>query len=355
MKLLQITKELEKKFPKYGAESWDNVGLLVGEKNKEIKKIQISLDATENVIEKAVENGVDLIITHHPLIFSPLKTINDSNLTGKKIIKLIKNDVALYSMHTNLDSAENGLNSYVSKLLGGKESRIIDEHCTVIYKLSVYVPAANYFEVIKKIEGAGVSLNGYEGVSYSTECVERYKKSGEESMYIVNNKKIEIIGERIRLLEILNEIKKIHPYEEVAYEIAALENKYSNGGIGRVFSLETPIVLEDYIKFIKKKLSLENVRIVTDNEKKIINKVAVVNGSGMNFFKKAKKMGADLFITGDIKYHEALDAFEEGIDLVDFGHYESEHFFNQLVIQELDKFDSIKVEVFNEKPIFKYR
>lgn len=355
MRLSEIIKKLEKAFPKDMAESWDNVGLLVGERNRDVKKIQISLDATEGVIEEAIKNKVDLIITHHPLIFSPLKMVNDSTLLGKKIIKLIKNDIALYSMHTNLDSAENGLNRYIAELLGGKESKIIAEHYFDICKLGVYVPKENHQDIIKKVKETGVSLEGYEGVSYSTGCIEKYKFSGEENVYTVDNIKVEVIGERAKIFQLLNEIRKIHPYKEVAYEIFTIENKYKDGGIGRFFSLENPLPFKEYVSFIKEKLLIENVRIVAENEDKIVRKVAVVNGSGMSFFKKIKKLGADVFITGDIKYHEALDAVEEGLDLIDFGHYESEHFFNHLVTRELLEFSDVKIDVLNEKPVFKYR
>lgn len=355
MKLSKIIKELERTFPKDAAESWDNVGLLVGEKNQDVKNIQISLDATESVIDRAVENGVDLIITHHPLIFSPVKMINDSTLLGKKIIKLIKNGVALYSMHTNLDSAENGLNKFVSELIGGGESKVIEERFINIYKLSIYVPEEKYMDIIKKIKDMGIDVNGYQGVSYSTDCIERYQECSSEDVYISNNKKIEVIGEKGKIFQLLNEIKKIHPYKEMAYEVMPIENKYPKDGLGRIFSLETPVPLNEYADFVKNKLSIENIRMVTDDEEKLIKKVAVVNGSGMSFFRKVKKIGADLFITGDIKYHEALDAMEEGMSLIDFGHYESEHFFHHLITRELDKFEEIDIEVFNENAVFKYR
>jgi len=355
VRLSEITKKLEKAFPKDIAESWDNVGLLVGEKNKDIKKIQISLDATEKVIEEAVKNNADLIITHHPLIFSPLKAINDSTLLGKKIMKLIKNDIALYSMHTNLDSAENGLNKYVAEIIGARESKIIAENYRDVYKLAVYVPKENHKEVLKKVQETGVSLEGYDDVSYSTECIERYRISGEDNAHTVDNIKVEVIGEKGKMFQLLNEIRKIHPYDQVPYEIFSVENRYLKGGIGRVFSLEKPVLFKEYVNLVKEKLSIENLRIVAENEEKSVKKVAVVNGSGMSFFKKIKKLGVDVFVTGDIKYHEALDAAEEGLDLIDLGHYESEHFFNRLVVRELIELTDVETYIMNEKPIFKYR
>ncbi|WP_320045785.1 Nif3-like dinuclear metal center hexameric protein [uncultured Ilyobacter sp.] len=355
MRLSEITKRLEKAFPKNMAESWDNVGLLIGEKNKDVKKIQISLDATDRVIEEAVKNKADLIITHHPLIFSSLKAINDSTLLGKKIMKLIKNDIALYSMHTNLDSAENGLNRYIAEIIGAKESKIIADHYLDIYKLAVYVPKENHQEIIKKVRETGISLEGYDDVSYSTECLERYRLSGEDNVYTVDNIKVEVIGEKGKMFQLLNEIRKIHPYSEVAYEIFSVENRYTGGGIGRVFSLENPLSFKEYVDLIKEKLSIENLRIVAENEEKPVKKVAVINGSGMSFFKKIKKLDVDVFVTGDIKYHEALDAAEEGLDLIDFGHYESERFFNRLVVRELSGLSDVETYIMNEKPIFKYR
>jgi len=354
MRVSDITRRLEKKFPKSNAESWDNVGLLVGEAKQEVKKIQISLDATEDVIERAVKNGVDMIITHHPLIFSPVKTINDGSLIGRKLLKLIKNDIALYSMHTNLDSSKEGLNEYVADLLGWDNSSVIDEEYYDMYRLSVYVPNEWYPGVIKKIEEAGLELNGYQGVSYTADTSERYTEKESGTLHLNENKRVEVIGEKGRLYGILNTIKKIHPYEEVAYEVVKIENKYFKSGIGRYTLLEKPVTIEDIAEEVKVKLGIENLRLVARDKKAPVRRVAVVNGSGMSYFKKLKRLKVDLFLTGDVKYHEGLDALEDGLNVIDIGHYESEHFFHRLITKELKEKDGLEIEVYNDIPVFKY-
>ena len=270
MKLSEIINRLEEKFPRQNAESWDNVGLLIGNRENEIKKIQISLDVTMRVIENAVENNVDLIISHHPFIFSPIKDINNDSITGRKILKLIENKIAVYSLHTNLDSSFSGLNDFLGEKLGFVEGKIIDP--------------------------------------------------------IKDN---------------------------------LLEEEISVNGIGRVYTLSQREKLTDIIKTVKEKLGLEIVTVSRyDTENATVKKVAVVNGAGSSYWRKAKKMGADLLITGDLKYHEALDAKEEGMYILDAGHYESEHFFHMIISNALKNEKDINVlrtEMFldAEKELFK--
>ncbi len=345
-----IVKRIEKKYPKNHAESWDNVGLLVGRKDSEVKKIQISLDATEEVIKKAVENSVDMIITHHPMIFSPVKSITDGNLLGNKVLTLIENKIALYTAHTNLDSTLGGLNDLVCEKLGWNDSRVIEEEYYNIFKLGVYIPQDIYDKTIKIIDKAKLELNGYEGVSYLSDSTERYKKEGE----IQESKqyKLEIIGEKGKLMEVLNSIRKVHPYDEAAYEIHPIDNNYLKNGIGRYTTLKEKTSVIDLAKDIKSKLGISDIRLISRDETREIKKIALVNGSGMSFYKKIKRMNIDLFITGDIKYHEALDAIEDGIDLLDIGHYESEHFFHELIEREIG--NDVEVLVVNDEAVFKH-
>lgn len=353
MKVSQIIKALERRFPKGNAESWDNVGLLVGNSGHEVKRVQISLDATERVIDRAIEDGVDMIITHHPLIFSPMKAITDGSLLGRKILKLIENKIALYSMHTNLDASPEGLNKYIADMIGLQDSKVIDEEYMDIYKMSIMVPEEWYQGVLKKVEEAKLSINGYEGVNYTGDVVERYRKTGEETLHIKESKRIDVIGEKGKLYEVLESVKRIHPYEEVAYEVIKIENKYFKSGIGRYAVLGEAKSIRDVAEGIKRDLKIDNIRMVSRSEDDMVKRVAIVNGSGMSFFKKLKRLKIDLFITGDIKYHEALDALEEGINLLDIGHYESEHFFHKLIVQELSK-ETVEISVFNDEAVFKY-
>ena len=353
LKVSDIIKMLEKKFPKQNAESWDNVGLLVGDSKQEVQKIQISLDVTEKVIDHAVENNIDLIISHHPMIFSPLKAINDNSLNGRKILKLIKNDIAVYSMHTNLDSSPEGLNEYITELLGWEDTKIIDEEYLDMYKMSIFIPVEWYPGAIKKIEESGLKLNSYGSVSFTSEVSERYFDIEKETLHENKNKKIEIIGEKNKLYEILASIKKIHPYKEVAYEIVKIENKYVKNGIGRYCILKKTKTIEEIILETKTKLGIESLKLVSRDEKKQVKRVAIVNGSGMSYFKKLKRLKIDLFLTGDVKYHEGLDALEEGLSVLDIGHYESENFFHELITKILNEDKGLEIQVYNDIPVFK--
>lgn len=241
-----ITKDiinfLEEKYPRSNAEEWDNVGLLVGNNKKDVKKIQLSIDATEKAVDYAAQNNVDMIVTHHPLIFKPLKSIVMSELSGRKIIKLIENGLNLYSIHTNLDSSKDGLNDYILELLEVKKYKIID----------------------------------------------------------------------------------INANDETA-------------GIGRMYTLEEKITILEYADFIKTKMKIKNVRVISNDLKSEVKKIALINGSGMSYWRKVKSLGADLFITGDISYHDALDAKESGLHLIDIGHFESENCFSELLKKNLEE------------------
>ena len=255
-----ITKDiinfLEEKYPRSNAEEWDNVGLLVGNNKKDVKKIQLSIDATEKAVDYAAQNNVDMIVTHHPLIFKPLKSIVMSELSGRKIIKLIENGLNLYSIHTNLDSSKDGLNDYILELLEVKKYKIID----------------------------------------------------------------------------------INANDETA-------------GIGRMYTLEEKITILEYADFIKTKMEIKNVRVTSNDLKSEVKKIALINGSGMSYWRKVKSLGADLFITGDIGYHDALDAKESGLHLIDIGHFESENCFSELLKKNLEEI-GLEVLIFNDGPVF---
>ena len=256
LKVKDIIGNLEKKYPKANAESWDNVGLIVGKLNQEVRKVQLSLDTTDKVIENAIKNSADLIITHHPMIFKPVKTITTMDNLGRKIIKIIENNRSLYAMHTNLDSSKDGLNDYILNLLEVENSKVID---------------VNEFD---------------------------------------------------------NEV-----------------------GIGRLYTLSKEMNIDEYATFVKNSLKIKNIRIISENREKIIKKVALINGSGMSYWRKVKSLGADLFITGDIGYHDALDAKEAGINVFDIGHFESENCFVELLRKDI-KGMGIEVITFNDGPVF---
>lgn len=357
--LKEIIKSLEKKYPTHLAESWDNVGLLVGEQSKVVKKIQLSLDISDNVIENAIKNRVDLIITHHPMIFSPISKITDKDSTGKRIIELIKNNIAVYTLHTNLDSAKDGLNAFLMEKLTGSKGKILSEIKEKLYKLSIYVPEDSFEEIRAKVLEYNDFVKGnYDMNSYSAKYIETYRplcgakpkfgevgKVSEIAVY-----KLEIVSTKQKVNTVLSKIKKYHPYEEPAFEIVELSQTILSGGIGRVVNLKERVKISDYIEQIKNVYNLDFVRAVY-KEDKMVKKIGLVNGSGASYIKTMARAGVELFITADVKYHEAMDLLDTNMAIVDIGHFEVEHYFAELLMRDI--VESVEKIIFHEGAIFK--
>ncbi|MEG0249813.1 MAG: Nif3-like dinuclear metal center hexameric protein [Peptostreptococcus sp.] len=242
MKLYEVIDTINKKYPEYLQYNWDNSGLNIGDKDSEIKKIMLTLEVTESTVDEAIENNVDLIISHHPFLFSKINKINKNDIKGNLIYKLISNSISVYCMHTSYDVAIDGLNDYFFELMGISNEYILDESCT--------------------------NENYRNGESY---------------------------------------------------------------GLGRVGSLEETMKVKEFISKLKSKLSIKNVRYVGKLDKKI-KTVAVVTGSGAEFFEKAKELDIDVLVTGDMKYHQAMDALEIKMSVIDCGHYGTEHIFADSII-----------------------
>ena len=257
MKLEDIMNFLEKKYSPALAEKWDNSGLIIGRKESNISAVIVCIDITVDVIEQAAANRAELIISHHPLIFSEIKRITNDTLLGEKILKLAEKNIAVYSMHTNVDSAVHGLNDYI------------------LDKLSL---------------------------------------GGEKSVWMKN------------------------------------EN-YPESGLGRILKLKKEDSLHNIIKIVKERLNLKKIR-VAGNENKKIKKIAVLSGSGGSLISEIDKT-VDLYITGDLKHHETLDALEEGLTLIDLGHYESENIFSELIKKDLEEFFNGKIIQAKENQVFK--
>ena len=352
MKLKTLVKKIESKYPLNLAYDWDNVGLLVGDFDLEVNKVMVSLEANENVIEEAIKNNVDLIVTHHPFIFKKLNKINTADLKGRLIHKLIKNDIALYSMHTNFDIAFDGLNDYFMEIMGFENSKILEEtNSEVLYKLAVYVPAT-HIDIVKDVlgkSGAG-HIGNYSHCSFSSEGKGNFKPLEGSNPFIGNSGEIEtveeikietIVPKRI-LGGVISKMISAHPYEEVAYDLYRLENKGNSVGLGRISKLDKETNLEELCNLIKEKLDMKHIRVVGNLETKI-NKVAVVTGSGSDMVKKAQRSGAQVLISGDVKYHEAQDILDMGMCLIDCGHFESENIFKDVMKRFLDTIDEIEI------------
>ncbi|MDR3625545.1 MAG: Nif3-like dinuclear metal center hexameric protein [Ignavibacteriaceae bacterium] len=334
----EIIKYIEEWAPKEIAWQKDNVGLQIGSVDRKIKNILLCLELTNEVIDDAIKKGCNLIVSHHPLLFSPLKRIDLQNDKNSKLIeRLIKKDITLYSAHTNLDFTKGGVSFELAKVLKLKNIDFLSRAKSNQYKLAVFVPAEYIEKVADAIfEAGGGKIGGYNNCSFRTSGTGTFKGSansnpaiGEMGKYEkVNEVKLEVLVDSWKVKQVLAALFKSHPYEEVAYDIYPLENS-GNYGAGAIGELESPLSKTDFLKFISTQIKVKNFRYV-DCPKNKIKKVAVCGGAGSDLLNEAIYANADAFITADIKYHLFHDA-KGKILLVDAGHYETEiHSLNEL-------------------------
>ncbi len=352
MKLNNLVKKIENKYPLNLAYNWDNVGLIVGDFDNDIKRILVTLEANESIIEEAIENKIDLIVTHHPFIFKKINKINTKDLKGRLIHKLIKNDIALYSMHTNFDIAIDGLNDYFMEIMGFKNTKILDvTHSDTLYKIAVYVPVSHEIIVREALGEAGAGYIGnYSHCTFNTQGIGTFKPENDANPFIgtvgeiesVKEVKIETIVPSKLLQKTIDNMIKSHPYEEVAYDVYKLENKGESVGLGRYVLLNDKISLQDLCEEIKLKLNMDYIRVVGELDTKI-KKIAVVTGAGSDMVSLAKSKNCDVIITGDVKYHEAQDALDMGMCIIDCGHFDTEDIFKDVMKRFLDKLEDVEV------------
>lgn len=357
VKCQQIVELMEQLAPKNLAEDWDNVGLLLGSPNMEVKKILLCLDVNHEVLNEAIKQGANLIISHHPLIFSPIKHLRWDNGKGQLLKELITREIGVYSAHTNLDISSRGLNHYLAKKFMLKDIEILDElNHEKLYKFIIFVPQS-HIEVVKEElarNGAGW-IGNYSHCSFSTEGTGSFKALENSNPYVGSVGKIEQVQE-VRLETIVREkdlaktlksVLKVHPYEEVAYDIYPLVNKGQVQGLGVIGSLEEEIDTSEFIDMVKKKLKLTLLTGSGPMPEKI-KKVALCSGAGASLISKAKFKGADVFITGDIKYHDGQIANEISLFLLDAGHFSTEivviELLNNYLMERIEK-EKLKVEI----------
>ncbi|RKR06973.1 dinuclear metal center YbgI/SA1388 family protein [Maribacter vaceletii] len=344
MTVKEVTNILEEFAPLNYAESFDNVGLLVGNKNADVTGILVTLDTLENVVEEAIIKKCNLIVSFHPIIFKGLKKITGANYVERVVIKAIQHNIAIYSMHTALDNNQAGVNAKICEILGLVNTKILIPQKDTIKKLTTYVPI-NAIDTIKEAlfnAGAG-NIGNYSNCSFTTEGVGSFKANenanptlGEiNKLHHEKEVQINITFSKSKEEKVLNALFKNHPYEEVAYEITTLENKNQNIGMGMVGELKAPAKEKDFLNFVKKQMSASGIRHSTFLGNNI-SKVAVLGGSGAFAINAAKQSGAQIFISSDIKYHEFYQA-ESKIVIADIGHYETEQFTKNLLVDYLTK------------------
>lgn len=358
MDIKDLITKLEQLAPLDYAMDWDNCGVQVGKKEGKVTKIAIALSPTLEIIEKAIDNGCNILLTHHPLIFKALKRIDTTKPIGKSIELALKNDLLVYTLHTNFDSVSSGLNYTIAKDLGLDNIELLSTTKTIDkFKLVTYIPEEYTLNVLNALseKGAG-SIDKFTHKSYITSGISTFHDTtlnkGEEFPSKDGEDKLEITVDGNNLKNVLDTLKKVHPYEDFNYDLYKLEDKSLKVGIGTIGEFITPFTLKEVVENVKKVLKLNNFTYV-GNSNKVINKVAICTGSGSSFLDLAKNKGADLYITGDIKYHTAIDAKEIDISLIDAGHHGTEiiavPFLSKYIKENISKNIEI-VELLEEDP-----
>jgi dinuclear metal center YbgI/SA1388 family protein len=356
MKILQITNFLESIAHPSLQENYDNAGLIIGDAGRDCTGILVSLDATEEVITEAVAKKCNLVVAHHPIIFGGLKKINGKNYIEKAVIMAIKNDIAIYAIHTNLDNVIEGVNGKMAAMLGLEDISILSEKTATLKKLYTYVPVDNAEEVRNAIFAVGAGqIGNYSECSFNMEGTGTFK-GGEGANPFVGEVGARHHEKEIRIetvfpawLEpkLIMALKEAHPYEEVAFDVMALSNSHPGSGSGVIGILPDPM---DEIAFLTRLKAVFNVPVVrhTALPGKTVNKVALCGGAGSFLIAKALAAGADFYITADVKYHEFFDANDRMV-IADIGHYESEQFtinlLQEILEQKFPTFAVLKTEV----------
>lgn len=326
-----INNLLEEWAPKNIAWERDNIGLQVGSYGNPALKILVALDATEEIVDEAIKKNIDLIITHHPLIFEPLKNVTTNDDRGRLIFKLIENKISLIAVHTNLDFTKGGVSFTLSQKLDLTNIKILKKSNNHIKKIVVFVPSEYTEKVAEAMAYAGAgSIGNYEYCSYRSPGIGTFKGSIESKPFIgkagefekVDEIRLEMIVPDWRVTEVTDAITKSHPYEEPAYDIYPLENEFQFYGAGAIGTLEEELTQKKFLQHVKEKLNVENIRYVGGAREKI-KTVAVCGGSGGNLLADALACKADAFVTGDVTYHLFQQA-KDKILLVDAGHFETE-------------------------------
>ena len=333
-----ITAELERLAPISYQEGYDNAGLLVGSPQTEVTGILFTLDVTEEIIDEAMEKKCNLIVAHHPIIFKGLKKLNGKNYVERTVIKAIKNEIAIYAIHTNLDHVKHGVNWKIAELLGLENVRILAPKKQLLTKLTFFAPINNTQSVLDKLFEAGAGKIGdYSDCSFKTTGTGTFLPGENANPTLGDVGKLEEVTEhRSEVMfpsylesKILDALKTAHPYEEVAYYLTVLENENQEVGAGAIGNLTQPMRSEEFLKYLKDKMQLSVIKY-TEPASDYIEKIAVCGGAGSFLLQDAVRNGAQVFISADYKYHEFFDA-ERRIMICDIGHYESEVFTKNLL------------------------
>lgn len=342
MQIKEITRILDEWAHPTLQESYDNAGLLAGDGNWQCSAVLVSLDCTEEIIDEAIRRNCNLVIAHHPIIFKGLKKINGKNYIERTIIKAIKNDIAIFAIHTNLDNILSGVSGKMAALIGLQNIQILAPKESNLRRLSVYVPKDHVTSVSEAMFQAGAGrIGNYSECSFRVEGMGSYKPEPGATPFMGElGKRNEEIESRIELVfpaylqnQVIQAMKAAHPYEEVAFGVFEMQNASGLVGAGVIGTLENALSESELLQLLSKTFQIPVIRHSPLNGRKI-SKIALCGGAGSFLTGAAIAAGADAYITADLKYHEFFDA-EGKILLADIGHFESEQFTIDLIIAKL--------------------
>ena len=361
MKIKELISYLEEVCPLNYQESYDNCGLITGDKEQNITGVLLCLDSTEEVLKEAVKIGCNMVIAHHPILFSGIKKLIGKTYSERAIIYAIKHDLCIYAMHTNLDNIQQGVNNKIAQKIGLKNLSILDPKGGLLRKLVTFCPVNKADAVRNALFAAGAGkIGNYNECSFNVEGTGTFKAGENTNPYV--GKKNQLHKEKEERIEVIYPVgveNKViqglltsHPYEEVAYDIYCLNMEYPQVGSGMIGELEKPMSEKDFLTHLKKSMKTSCVRYTPLKGKKV-NKVAICGGSGSFLLASAINAGADVFVTGDFKYHQFFDA-EGKIVIADIGHYESEQFTPEILHELIkEKFTTFatRISKLNTNPV----
>ena len=361
MNVHAVTRLIEAEAPLVLKESYDNVGLLIGNGNMEVKGVLIAIDITEAVIDEAIAGNFNLIVSHHPLIFGGLKKITGSTDVQRSVIKAIKHDIAIYAAHTNIDNVINGVSGRMADKLGLINKQVLIPKEGVLLKLVTFVPQLHAFSVRDALFAAGAgTIGNYDACSFNSEGLGTFRAGDQTNPFVglpgelhtEKEVRIEVILPAFLKAKVIEALLRSHPYEEPAHDIYQLQNEWNGVGMGVIAELPEAENELDFLTKIKAVFRLDIIRHTNLLNKKI-KKVALCGGSGSSLVHAAIDAEADIFISGDFKYHEFFDA-ENRIIIADIGHYESEQFtkdiFYEIITKKMPTF-AVQISDIKTNPI----
>src|SRR5690606_33073953 len=344
MRIKDVISTIETIAPLDYAEDFDNVGLLIGDQSTKVTGVLVTLDTLESVVDEAIEKNCNLIVSFHPIIFKGLKKINGDSYVERVIMKSIQNNIAIFSIHTALDNCLQGVNDIICNTLNISNKKILLPQKGTIKKLSTYVPLtdADTLRIALFESGAG-QIGNYENCRFNINGTGTFQgndmsnpvKGTKGEFHKEQETQISVTFQNHLESKILKSLFENHPYEEIAFEVITLDNYNQTVGIGMVGELEKEMRTQDFLQFVKKKM---NVTVIKHSKitKETVKRIAVLGGSGSFAISAAKAVNADMFITSDLKYHDFFSA-ESDIIVVDIGHYESEQFTKNFLVDYLSK------------------